>query len=197
MLPGCFFCGLVALSCSPCMHRECLSESVSAGRDSQQYLKLIHAIKPLFPCFHRDQGFPTAHHLDTSLFKGLSSFSSCRWLSTCRNSSESMFHPFSELTNRTPSPSQPEDTLTARKHSPWTAARHKKKTRSFQCSLLDANHEPLEDCTSPGRPCHAVKCCSITASGYSRSRYDQLLITLQRKIGRRLSSWETSKQSTL
>jgi hypothetical protein len=40
-------------------------------------------------------------------------------------------HPFAELTNRTPSPSQKDDAY-ARKHSPWTAARHKKKTRSVQ-----------------------------------------------------------------
>lgn len=40
-------------------------------------------------------------------------------------------HPFFELTNRTPSPSQKEDS-NYRKHSPWTAARHKKKTRSVQ-----------------------------------------------------------------
>jgi hypothetical protein len=41
-------------------------------------------------------------------------------------------HPFAELTNRTPSPSQKDDANYARKHSPWTAARHKKKTRSVQ-----------------------------------------------------------------
>jgi hypothetical protein len=43
-----------------------------------------------------------------------------------------MDFPFAELTNRTPSPSQKEDSSYARKHSPWTAARQKKKTRSVQ-----------------------------------------------------------------
>lgn len=42
-------------------------------------------------------------------------------------------NPFAELTNRTPSPSQKDDDSSyARKHSPWTAARQKKKTRSVQ-----------------------------------------------------------------
>lgn len=65
-------------------------------------------------------------------------------------------HPFSELTNRTPSPSQKDEGLQARKHSPWTAARHKKKTRSVgqPQSLIDAlptYQQPIPECfDSPG-----------------------------------------------
>eukprot|EP00775_Hariotina_reticulata_P004843 gene4843-5090_t len=43
-----------------------------------------------------------------------------------------MFQPFAELTNRTPSPAQPDNDVKYRKHSPWTAARQKKKTRSVE-----------------------------------------------------------------
>jgi len=48
-------------------------------------------------------------------------------------------HPFAELTNadKTPSPAQKDDSF-SRKHSPWTAARQKKKTRSVQ------QHQPSD-----------------------------------------------------
>lgn len=61
-----------------------------------------------------------------------------------------MLQPFGELTNRTPSPAQHDGSRFARKHSPWTAARHKKKTRSVQSSLLDPSYEHSERCGSPG-----------------------------------------------
>jgi hypothetical protein len=42
-------------------------------------------------------------------------------------------NPFAELTNRTPSPAHKDgEGFQGRKHSPWTAARQKKKTRSVQ-----------------------------------------------------------------
>jgi hypothetical protein len=62
--------------------------------------------------------------------------------------------PFGELTNRSPSPAQPEgdDGRAARKHSPWTAARQKKKTRSVHSSLLAEEADvAVQDCFgSPG-----------------------------------------------
>lgn len=69
-------------------------------------------------------------------------------------------HPFFELTNRTPSPSQKED-YNYRKHSPWTAARHKKKTRSVQQQSGDPVYQQTipEAFDSPGA-CHStfVRC---------------------------------------
>jgi hypothetical protein len=76
--------------------------------------------------------------------------------------------PFGELTNRSPSPAQPEgdDGRAARKHSPWTAARQKKKTRSVHSSLLAEEADvAVQDCFgSPGNETgtqhhtHGVRC---------------------------------------
>jgi hypothetical protein len=47
-------------------------------------------------------------------------------------------YPLQELTNRTPSPRDCKNSAAARAHSPWTAARVKKKGRAASdCILAD------------------------------------------------------------
>ncbi|WIA41882.1 hypothetical protein OEZ86_009205 [Tetradesmus obliquus] len=79
--------------------------------------------------------------------------------------------PFGELTNRTPSPAHPEadDGRAARKHSPWTAARQKKKTRSVHSSLLaEAADVEVHDCdSSPVGRSKTSGCCSDLEAEYS------------------------------
>jgi hypothetical protein len=72
-----------------------------------------------------------------------------------------MFQPFAELTNRTPSPAQADNDVKYRKHSPWTAARQKKKTRSVQEDKLgiQRNELPAECFNSPGKVVVISRCC--------------------------------------
>lgn len=99
-------------------------------------------------------------------------------------------HPFAELTNRTPSPSQKEDPNFNRKHSPWTAARHKKKTRSVQhqqqCSgdAVPVYQQVIPEAyNSPGKAwmllcteCFLVF-TSFASRAYACTRSEQALLT--------------------
>lgn len=69
-----------------------------------------------------------------------------------------MAAPFTDLTNecakhRTPSPNAPPAPRFNRQHSPWTAARTKKKTRSVApVAMLSEDLPGSTSCHSPGKP---------------------------------------------